>query len=78
MQLMMERSSIDKPLTFEVSVIQLNFYHCVHLVCSKVFSTQMYNISVKLHLGRVSIFVLFIIVINCAIYVHFQFFQVCL
>ena len=42
MQFVLERGSIDKPLTFDVGLIQLSFYiyQCVHLIHAKVFSTN--------------------------------------
>ena len=32
MQTVLEQGSIDKPLTFDVGLIQLSFYQCVHLI----------------------------------------------
>ena len=40
MQLVVERSYIDEPLTFDVGLIQLSF-HCVHPIHANVFSIQM-------------------------------------
>ena len=42
MQLVLERGSIDKPLTFDVGFDTTQFsYQCVHLIHAKVFSIQM-------------------------------------
>ena len=43
MQLVLERGSIDKLLTFDVGLIQLSFHTSVfvHLMHAKVFSIQM-------------------------------------
>ena len=45
MQLVLsEDLAIDKPLTFDVSLIQLSFsYQHVHLMHAKVFSIQMFQ-----------------------------------
>ena len=55
MQLVLERGSIDKPLNFDVALIQLSFRtsQCVHLIHAKVFSIQMLRhfSSVKLRRG---------------------------
>ena len=40
MQLVLERGSIDKPLTFDIDTTQFS-YQCVHLIHAKVFSIQM-------------------------------------
>ena len=44
MKIVLERSSIDKPLTIIVGLMQIQFpYQCVDLMHAKVFSIQMFQ-----------------------------------
>ena len=43
---MLEQGSIDKPLNFDVALIQVFSYQCVHLIHVKVFYHSAINIYV--------------------------------
>ena len=72
---------LNKALTFGVGSIKLCFRTIV-FTCKDVYNpnviTFQSNCAVSLHLVLFIIIIIIIVIItNCAIYVHFQFFQVC-
>ena len=52
-QIVLERGSIDKPLTFNNGRLQLIFHLIRNMIImhAKVFSIQIFNISAKFHRG---------------------------